>query len=274
MENPPSKLTIEQMLRIQDEIKFLESPLEGRWPYYSLPQAVIEAIHVEKALKNYLAEHKTLITIAGNIGLGKTTFARIMSHCLDIEGSYELDAEHDHIDDELLAKFLIDKPRYCFQLQQHFRSKRLKFRAQNAQKKGSCVEDRTPEEDPGVFYRFFHKCGYLTDSQLDQLENEAIQAYKKSYPADLMIILLGRPELSRQRILQRERPEEINAWRLEEELRPLAELYKKFSYRVPGYGLHLGPAFTLNLDYLDITNWVHKGNIFELILNALVKPGG
>ena len=166
------RLTLNQRIKIQEEINALTQPVTGKWLSLNPTEAVIEAIRSEKELKRYLTGHRIFITIAGNIGLGKTTFARIMSHGLDIEGCYELDAEKDHINDELLAKFLGDKPRYCFQLQQHLLTKRLSFRKHNAAKSGSCIEDRTPEEDPGVFHQFFHQRGYLIGNQLKQLKEE------------------------------------------------------------------------------------------------------
>lgn len=263
------RLTLDQRIKIQEEMNALTQPVTGKWLSLNPAEAVIEAIRCEKELKQYLTDHKTFLTIAGNIGLGKTTFARIMSHGLDINGCYELDAEKDHINDELLAKFLGDKPKYCFQLQQHLLTKRLSFRKYNAAKSGSCIEDRTPEEDPGVFHQFFHQRGYLTDQQLKQLEEEAITAYRSAPHSDLMIILQGSPELSRLRILQRGRPEELKAWRLEEELRPMAELYGDFPGLVEKYDLHAGPILTFDLDCLDITNRVHEGYICEQILDSL-----
>ncbi len=263
------RLTLDQRIKIQEEINSLTQPVTGKWLLLNPTEAVIEAIKAEKELKRYLAEHKTFITLAGNIGLGKTTFARIMSYGLDIEGCYELDAEKDHINDELLAKFLGDKPTYCFQLQQHLLAKRLSFRQRNAAKSGSCVEDRTPEEDPIIFHQFFYQLGYLAAGQVEQLKGEALAAYRSAPHSDLMIVLHGSPGLSRLRILQRGRPEELTAWRLEEELRPLSKLYDGFSGLVKEYGLHSGPILAVDLDRIDITNRVHEGYIYERILNCV-----
>lgn len=262
-------LTLEQLLAIEEEQRALTQPFDGKWLQLNPTEAVIEAIKLEKELKTYFSQHKTLTAVGGNIGLGKTTFARILAYGLDIEGSFELDAEKDHINDELLAKFLEDKPTYCFPLQQHLLQKRLRFREHNARKDKSCIEDRTPEEDPIVFYQFMHQMKCLTDGQLEQLRGEAIEAYQNSPKSDLMIVLQGKPELSRLRILQRRRPQELNAWRLKEELHPLAELYKTFPQEVPKYGLHQGPILVFDLDKIDITNRVHEGYIYERILKSL-----
>ncbi len=262
-------LTLDQLLAIEDEIAHLTSPLEGEWATLNPTQAVIKAIRHEKELRDYLRQHRLLITTSGNIGLGKTTFTRIFSHSLEIEGSYELDAEKDHISDELLSKFLLNKQRYCFELQQHLLTKRLSHRERSNALGKSCAEDRTPDEDPGVFHLFFKDKGYLTEAQVAQLQEEAINAYKNAPKSDLMITLLGSPELSRLRILQRKRPEEIHAWRLKEELTPLAKLYVEFPEKVPTYGLHKGSLLTVDLGKIDITNRVHEGYVYEQILNRL-----
>lgn len=264
-------LTLEQLLAIQKEKESLLSPLGENWAHLVPTKGVIQAIHYTNTLKEFLAKNKVLISVAANIGLGKTTYTRIFSLDLGIIGSYELDAEKDHISDLLLGRFLLDKQKYCFDLQQHLLGKRLKFRKQNFQLAGSCVEDRTPEEDPIAFYRLFFQQGYLTKSQFDQLNEEAIEAYKKSSPSDLIIVLQGSPELSRLRILERSvsRPEELNAWQLETDLRPLAEFYRTFPQEVQKYGLHKGPVLEIDVNQIDIANRIHLGYIYEQILEKL-----
>jgi len=245
------------------------TPHLGKWLSYNPTQAVLEQIQVEEELKTYLANHTILISVAGNIGLGKTATTRILSHELNIPGIYELDAQKDTITDDLLAQFLGNKPKYCFELQRHLLQKRLSLRAQSAAKNISCVEDRTPEEDPAIFHRFFHQLGYLTNIQLDQLETESMHAYQTARPSQLLIVLQGKPELARERIIQRGRPEEVDAWKLESELKPLAKLYSQFPSLVKNYGLHQGPILIFDVDRIDITNRAHQGFMYEQILQAL-----
>lgn len=245
------------------------TPHLGKWLSYNPTQAVLEQIRLEHELKEYLATHNVLLTVAGNIGLGKTATTRILSHGLNIPGIYELDAEKDTITDDLLSKFLGNKPKYCFDLQRHLLKKRLALRAQSAKQNTSCVEDRTPEEDPAIFHRFFHQLGYLTDLQLDQLETESMRCYQQTRKSQLMIVLQGKPELARERIIQRGRPEELAAWTLESELKPLAKLYHSFPTIVKNYGLHHGPILVFDVDRIDITHRAHQGFMYEQILQVL-----
>lgn len=270
-------LTLEKLLQIQKEKESLQSPLGENWAHLVPTKGVIQAIHYTNQLKEFLAKNKILISVAANIGLGKTTYTRIFSLDLGIVGSYELeDKEKDGLKkDSLLEKFLGPEPdakkTHCFPLQRHLRGKRLIFRQENFQRENSCVEDRTPEEDPIAFYRLFLQQGYLTRLQFDQLNKEAIEAYKKSSPSDLIIVLQGSPELSRLRILERSvsRPEELDAWQLEKDLRPLAEFYKTLPQEVIKYGLHKGPILEIDVDKIDIANRIHLGYIYEQILEKL-----
>jgi len=261
-------LTVDQLLARDRELECLESPLDESWQNMGLTEKIKQSINYERELRQYLKKNKKLITIAGNVGLGKTSITDIFSHCLEIEPIYELESAEDKIKDELLHQFLLDKPKYCFDLQQHLLSKRLSLRSRSYDKGVSCVEDRTPEEDPGMFHLLFHQHGYLTDAQLSQLRTEAVTAYTKAPKSDLMIVLQGSPELSRKRILNRGRPEELAAWPLSE-LKIMSQLYTNFPNLVPEYGLHQGPIIEFNLNELKIYDRIHNGYMFRKILDAL-----
>lgn len=261
-------LTVEQMLARDRELELLESPLDQSWQNIGLAEKIKQSINYERELRQYLKNNRKLITIAGNVGLGKTSITEIFSHCLEIEPIYELESAEDKIKDQLLHDFLLDKPKYCFDLQQHLLSKRLLLRSKSYNKGVSCVEDRTPEEDPGMFHLLFYQHDYLTNSQLSQLREEAVNAYKTAPKSDLMIVLHGSAKLSRKRILHRGRPEELNAWPLSE-LETMANLYQQFPKLVPNYGLHNGPIIEFDLNELKIYDRIHNGYMFRKILDAL-----
>lgn len=263
------------LVQIADEIRRRKSvpkltPRLGKWLSYNPTEAVIESISLEDQLRDYLQQNQTLTTLAGNIGLGKTAWARILSRGLQIQGNFELDAHNDDIDDKLLHDFLLDKPRYCYDLQQHLLKKRLSQRKKSLAAGQSCIEDRTPEEDPIVFHNLFRQQGLLTESQYDHLQIESRRAYQDSPPSQLLIVLLGSPELSWLRIQQRSRPEELSGgWQLEKDLQPLAKLYEEFPGVVKGYGLHRGPTLVFDVERVDITNRAHQGFVYEQMLQAL-----
>ncbi|MBS3124013.1 deoxynucleoside kinase [Candidatus Woesearchaeota archaeon] len=243
-------------------------PQLGKWISTNPPEAVLKTIELEKELTDYLNKNQKIITVAGNVGLGKTTTTRILAHGLGIESSFELDKKHDLIDYELLSKFLQDKPRYCNELQVELIKRRLALRNKNKESGLSVIEDRSPEEDPAAFQEHFRNRGYLTERQLDVLQTESRSAYRSAAKSDLMIVLQGTPEYSRQRILHRGRPEEIAAWDLVE-LRDLHKLYQEFPGNVGSYGLHQGPIITLDVSKIDVTNRIHQGFVYEQMLKAL-----
>ncbi len=279
MESHPEQVdkryTREVLVQIADEIRRRKSvpkltPRLGKWLSYNPTEAVIESISLEDQLRDYLQQSSMVITIAGNIGLGKTAWARILSRGLQIQGNFELDAHSDEIDDRLLHDFLLDKPRYCYDLQKHLLSKRLGQRKKSVAAGKSCIEDRTPEEDPAAFHALFRQQGLLTESQYDYLQIESRRAYRDSPSSRLMIVLQGSPELSWLRIQQRSRPEELQGgWQLERDLRPLAKLYEAFPQVVTGYGLHQGPLLVFDVDRVDITSRAHQGFVYEQMLKAL-----
>ncbi|MBI2151653.1 deoxynucleoside kinase [Candidatus Woesearchaeota archaeon] len=233
-------------------LKFV--PQLGKWISTNPPEAVLKTMELEKELADYLQHNQKIITIAGNVGLGKTTTTRILAHGLGIEGSFELDKKHDLIDYGLLSKFLQDKPRYCNELQVELIKRRLALRNKNKNSRLSVIEDRSPEEDPAAFQEHFHNRGYLTERQLDVLQTESRKAYRSAAKSDLMIFLQGTPEYSRQRILHRGRPEEIAAWDLVE-LRDLHRFYQQFPINVGSYGSKKSQPQQSCGAFININQW-------------------
>ena len=261
-------LSLEEHIEMQREIELLKSPLGESWAHLSSAEAVIQATKYQQELRKYLHDHNVKITIGGNIGTGKSTWTRIISNSVDISGVFELHAEHDHINDDLLHKFLLEPDKYCFQLQRYLIPKRLKSRERAASLSGSFIEDRTPEEDPGVFHLRFEERGYFKSGELEQLKEESIAAYRHAIPSDLMILLYCPPELSRIRVLERKRPEETKIWSLDE-LRNLARIYHDLPNQVRSFELHKGPILSFDMHIIDITNRINEGYVYQTILEAL-----
>ncbi|MDZ4183019.1 MAG: deoxynucleoside kinase, partial [Candidatus Cloacimonadaceae bacterium] len=73
---------------VAEQVKALElrvsSPGISEWVTLPQTEATLKAIDVERNLEQYLAEHQKLITIAGNVGLGKSTLTAIMGRSLKI----------------------------------------------------------------------------------------------------------------------------------------------------------------------------------------------
>lgn len=254
--------------RIAQEIKALDlrvtTPGMSDWVRLPETQATLRAIDAERQLEDYLRNHPSLITIAGNVGLGKSTLAAVMERSLRIKGIYENPEENP-----LLGKFLADKKQYCFDLQMHFLEMRSAQRRKGKSGDESYVKDRSFPEDLLVFCHQFKEDNYLTASQLDLL-TIAFRTAAASLPhADLMIVLQGPPELAWKRIQQRGREMEVEGGWSKREIESLAKWYASYPEDVRKFGFHDGPILELHVGQLDLTNRVHTGYIFEKVYDAL-----
>lgn len=242
----------------------ITSPGIRKWVKLPETEATLKAIETEKKLEKYLKENPTLITIAGNVGLGKSTITAIMERSLNLTGLYEKPEENP-----LLEKFLSDKKRYCFDLQLHFLKMRAKQRLQGKSGDKSYVKDRSLPEDLLVFCHQFHQDGLLTDIELERLTTEFHKVNNQIPSADLIILLKGNPKLAWQRIQQRGREMEIEGGWSEAEIINLNRWYQDYGVNVVKYGFHQGKVVEIDVSMLDLLNRVHVGYIFERIYEEL-----
>ena len=253
---------------IADQVKALalrvSSPGISEWVTLPQTEATLKAIDAERELEQYLADHAKLITIAGNVGLGKSTLTAIMGRSLKINTLYERPEENP-----LLEKFLGDKKSYCYQLQLHFLQMRAKQRRQGKSGEGSYVKDRSLPEDLLVFCNQFHSDGLLTDDELDNLSTQFQTVNRELPSSDLIILLQGSPSLAWERIQQRGREMEIEGGWQFTEINNLNRWYKDYGANVVKLGFHDGPVLEIDVEKLDLTNRIHVGYIIERVLEVL-----
>ena len=98
------------------------------------------------------------VGIAGNIGVGKTTFADIVSKHFGWKPYYESVVDNPYLDD-----FYRDMHRWSFNLQIYFLHHR--FAGQVEIKSINCgvIQDRTIYEDVEIFARNLHEMKFMTD---------------------------------------------------------------------------------------------------------------
>jgi deoxyadenosine/deoxycytidine kinase len=99
-----------------------------------------------------------LVSIAGNIGVGKTTLAQLLGEHLGWRAFYE-----QVIDNPYLADFYADMRRWSFSLQIYFFTHRFLMFQEMMATGVSCVQDRTIYEDLEIFARTLNGQGYLDD---------------------------------------------------------------------------------------------------------------
>ncbi|MCH7764738.1 MAG: deoxynucleoside kinase [Candidatus Marinimicrobia bacterium] len=98
------------------------------------------------------------VGLAGNIGVGKTTFTKITSTNLGWAPYYE------SVDDNpYLGDFYADMSRWSFNLQIYFLHKRFQAHFEMSHSNGGVIQDRTIYEDVEIFARNLFQMGFMND---------------------------------------------------------------------------------------------------------------
>jgi deoxyadenosine/deoxycytidine kinase len=101
---------------------------------------------------------KYFITIAGNIGVGKSTLVQLLSDRVGWEPVFEAVSENPY-----LADFYEDMQRWSFQSQVYFLSRRLQQHHTLLQHPNSIIQDRSVYEDAEIFARNLFQQGDMND---------------------------------------------------------------------------------------------------------------
>lgn len=206
---------------------------------------------------------KHFIAMAGNIGSGKTTAAKILSRHL----GYEL-FDEPVIDNRFLKPYYADMPRWSFTLQLEFLIKRVKHHELIETVDKSCVQDRTLYEDPEIFAKYLHGIGNMSDDELDLYFDYFNRLSRDINKPDLVVYLdAGDVETLLARIRSRGRAEEQG---IEEDfLKGLAAYYSTFIQVCRRkYGI---PVVTFDVSLLDIRTEEGAKALIAMVEAALAE---
>ncbi|NMB75658.1 MAG: deoxynucleoside kinase [Myxococcales bacterium] len=149
-------------------------------------------------------KNKRFIAMAGNIGCGKTTAAKLISQHL----GYEL-FDEPVVDNRFLADYYRDMRRWSFTLQLEFLIRRVEHHELIRKVQKSCIQDRTLYEDPEIFAKYLHGLGFMDDRELDLYFEYFNRLNRELLRPDLIVILeVDRVETLLSRIRTRGREEE------------------------------------------------------------------
>jgi deoxyadenosine/deoxycytidine kinase len=104
---------------------------------------------------------KVFVALAGPIGSGKTTIAKLLSSRFNFELFDE-----PVIDNRFLSQYYADMRRWSFTLQLEFLIKRTAHHELIETVPKSCIQDRSLLEDPEIFAKYLHGLGHMTDDEL------------------------------------------------------------------------------------------------------------
>jgi deoxyadenosine/deoxycytidine kinase len=191
------------------------------------------------------------ITIAGNIGVGKSTLTTLLAHHLNWKPFHEGEANNPY-----LPQFYEDMQRWSFHSQIFFLSQRLQQHHQLLQFGGSVLQDRSVYEDAEIFARNLFVQGHLShqDWQTYYLLYQTLSQLLR--PPDLVVYLKASVPTLQRRIAHRGRHYEQKI--AEEYLTRLNHLYDEWIA-----GFKLCPILTVDSDNLDYVH--HDEHLHQIV---------
>jgi len=149
-------------------------------------------------------KEKLFLAMAGNIGCGKTTAAKLISQNF----GFEL-FDEPVIDNRFLKDYYKDMKRWSFTLQLEFLMRRVEHHELIRKVPKSCIQDRTLYEDPEIFAKYLHGLGFMDNRELDLYFEYFNKLNQDLLQPDLIVILeVERVETLLKRIHVRAREEE------------------------------------------------------------------
>ncbi len=206
---------------------------------------------------------KLFLALAGPIGSGKTTVAKLLSSHF----GYEL-FDEPVIDNRFLGLYYGDMRRWSFTLQLEFLIKRVGHHELIQTVPKSCIQDRTLLEDPEIFAKYLHGLGHMSDDEL-QLYLEYFERLNRRIRQPDKIIYLQCHDLDvlMRRIRKRGRREEVDGI-APEFLAGLNGFYSAFPQVVKSkYGIEI---MTFDVTHFDVHDPAQAG-AFLALSDAFIK---
>ncbi len=194
------------------------------------------------------------IAIAGNIGAGKSTLTDMLARRLNWQPFYEANAENPYLED-----FYRDMPRWSFQSQAFFLSRRLEHHRQLIDFPGSVVQDRTVYEDAEVFARNLYQRGEMSERDYETYRRLYEAVCKFLPPPDLVVYLQASVDTLMRHINKRGRD-------FEQDIRPqyVTDLNALYDDWIQSWSL--SPVLVIDMNDCDFQ---HQTADFEHILQAV-----
>ncbi|KXG11643.1 Deoxyadenosine/deoxycytidine kinase [Anoxybacillus sp. P3H1B] len=192
--------------------------------------------------EKYHIPHDAVITIAGTVGVGKSTMTKALAKALQFRTSFEKVDTNPYLD-----KFYADFQRWSFHLQIYFLAERFKEQKRIFEYGGGFVQDRSIYEDTGIFAKMHFEKGTMTKVDYETYTSlfEAMVMTPYFPHPDLVIYLEGSFEEILRRIQERGRPMEqqtpIEYWK---------EMYDRYEQWINSF--NACPVLRININDYDL----------------------
>ncbi|KGX86966.1 deoxynucleoside kinase [Pontibacillus marinus] len=192
----------------------------------------------------YGIPHDSVITIAGTVGVGKSTMTNALAKALNFRTSLEKVDTNPYLD-----KFYHDFERWSFHLQVYFLAERFKEQKKIFEYGGGFIQDRSIYEDTGIFAKMHYEKGTMNEVDYNTYTNlfDAMVMTPYFPHPDLLIYLEGSFDDVVGRIQERGRPMEqqtpVEYWE---------EMFNRYENWIDNF--NSCPVLRLNIADYDVVN--------------------
>lgn len=196
-----------------------------------------ELLNLDKNNRHYF------ITVAGNVGAGKSTLTRMVGKKLGFDTHFEKVYGNPYLSD-----FYKDQKKWGFHLQLYFLAQRFKQQEEIHKNGRNNIQDRSIYEDVEIFAKNLRDNGLMEERDFETYKELFYQTTSYLQKPDLMIYLTGSFDKVLERINKRgrdiEKQVDTDYWR------SLHLYYEKW---MPTY--NLSPVLYVDIDKMDIVKY-------------------
>lgn len=210
----------------------------------------------------YNIPDNAIITVAGTVGVGKSTLTGALAKRLNFQTSLE---QVDH--NPYLEKFYHDFERWSFHLQIYFLAERFKEQKKMFEMGGGFVQDRSIYEDTGIFAKMHADQGTMSPTDYATYTSlyEAMVMTPYFPHPDVLIYIEGSLPSILTRINERGREMEIQT-----DVSYWEKMHGRYSKWINEFTAC--PVLRLNIDDYDVNDPDSMTEILEKVGQAIRKP--
>ncbi len=214
-----------------------------------------------------LQSEKSFISIAGNIGSGKSSLTRLLSKYFGWVPFFE------SVDDNpYLSDFYADMKRWSFHLQVYFLSNRFKNHKKIVEMEESVIQDRSIYEDVEIFARNLYEIGNMSERDYENYRELFGIMVDYLKPPDLLIYLRANVDTLLKQIKLRGRNYEqsINRDYLERLNASYEDWIERYRTELNRPGCSVSKLLVIESDEIDfVNNGSHLNDIITRIKDEL-----
>lgn len=205
-----------------------------------------------------LKKQKRTITIAGTVGIGKSTLTKSLAHALSYQTSFEKVEGNPY-----LQSFYQDLKSWSFHLQIYFLSQRYQEQMKISQSKESYIQDRSIYEDVDIFANMLLEQGNITKIDYETYTDLFQQlVYTEHFPKPDVLVYVDGPfdkimERLKSRGREMEQQTSLEYWK---------DLHQRYQKWIENFSIC--PVVKLNMEDYDL---IHNPESIYFIIEEIEK---